>query len=482
MTSTLPQDTHNPTSNQDNSNRHVIDLTGPDQLRPTFPTTLPSQSVEYVNLESDDDEEEVQFIRETGPASRPNNGHGEPSSSSSPSSRTTFESLYNYMAGAGSFIRTRTSPAASRRMPFVRRFHPFDFESESNPFLVSLENENNNNYANGSRRQMFPAGGGSSTSARRRSAMVAAAAAAAAASSNMETSEAHRTANIADSVMDYDDFPYINQALGHVHTIFDRVNRTFSYYGGTGGGGGSSGTTPAATRRQRGRNQSSIRHERGDQHIHENMFDNSGRTSATIQQLSPRSMMVQQMIQNEMLAWALTTTQHDAVEAPPPHARAATSKRNSKQDVSTELPSGFTRTVEATTRLACPRCKLDFGTAEKTGGVTKLYVIMGCGHVICQDCVEPLFQKKVYTKSASSSMSLSSTAKASLSSYVKTRRMAATGKGKGKGKARDTETETETEAEAGPRAGTGPGTGTEGGSGATNESTAEDSQEPPFKM
>ncbi|KAF8984497.1 hypothetical protein BGZ46_007864 [Entomortierella lignicola] len=56
---------------------------------------------------------------------------------------------------------------------------------------------------------------------------------------------------------------------------------------------------------------------------------------------------------------------------------------------------GYTKTISQDVIIACPGCKNEFGHDNQS---VKLWVIVGCGHVICHNCSESLFRSKVINK------------------------------------------------------------------------------------
>ncbi|KAG0325756.1 hypothetical protein BGZ99_000201 [Dissophora globulifera] len=77
---------------------------------------------------------------------------------------------------------------------------------------------------------------------------------------------------------------------------------------------------------------------------------------------------------------------------------------------------GYTKSLNAEVTIACPVCCLELGHKGKEN--TKLWVVVGCGHVICDDCVEGIFMSKVAVKGS------------------KARRSSISKRSKGKGKAK----------------------------------------------
>ncbi|KAI1316344.1 hypothetical protein EDD11_010058 [Mortierella claussenii] len=77
---------------------------------------------------------------------------------------------------------------------------------------------------------------------------------------------------------------------------------------------------------------------------------------------------------------------------------------------------GHTKSLNKTIIVACPVCKKELGHGGKEN--TKLWVVIGCGHVICDECIEGMFVSKVTIKAS--------------------RRQSLSRKSKGKGKARMT--------------------------------------------
>lgn len=174
--------------------------------------------------------------------------------------------------------------------------------------------------------------------------------------------------------MEFDDFPFFDHALGHVHSLLDRVNRTVTEM-----------YTPSR-RTARLPTGGPIRHARS-------------RTAHAPRRL-PRALQTRLGglggLDDEFFAWAYT--QQESLETVRWGEATVPHPPSTRQKPEAEVAPGYTRSVDADTRLACPSCCNEFGIAEQTGGVTKLFVIMGCGHVICHDCVEPLFLKKTAIK------------------------------------------------------------------------------------
>ncbi|KAF9945373.1 hypothetical protein BGZ65_010833, partial [Modicella reniformis] len=75
-------------------------------------------------------------------------------------------------------------------------------------------------------------------------------------------------------------------------------------------------------------------------------------------------------------------------------AATTTSSQPSRPPV--EARPGFTKTLSGNVRVMCPMCCLEFG--HKGKDKTTLWVIMGCGHVVCGDCVDDIFMSKVAIK------------------------------------------------------------------------------------
>ncbi|KAF9909180.1 hypothetical protein BX616_011259 [Lobosporangium transversale] len=58
---------------------------------------------------------------------------------------------------------------------------------------------------------------------------------------------------------------------------------------------------------------------------------------------------------------------------------------------------GYTKSLNKNVTIACPICQNELGHAGKEN--TKLWVLVGCGHVICDECIEGIFMTKVAIKS-----------------------------------------------------------------------------------
>ncbi|KAI8363154.1 hypothetical protein B0O80DRAFT_432858 [Mortierella sp. GBAus27b] len=76
-------------------------------------------------------------------------------------------------------------------------------------------------------------------------------------------------------------------------------------------------------------------------------------------------------------------------------------RREQQERVATPRPpptvrQGFTKTLGGDVRIICPMCRNELG--HKGGPNTTLWVVMGCGHVVCEDCVENIFISKVVIK------------------------------------------------------------------------------------
>ncbi|KAF9999915.1 hypothetical protein BGZ79_006493 [Entomortierella chlamydospora] len=88
-----------------------------------------------------------------------------------------------------------------------------------------------------------------------------------------------------------------------------------------------------------------------------------------------------------------------------PEAQAST--MNAEQDEPEHKPlvparPGHTKTLSQDVILACPVCKNELGYGKEN---TKLWVVIGCGHVICGDCIESVFLSKVMKKKPASKKS-----------------------------------------------------------------------------
>ncbi|KAG0047817.1 hypothetical protein BGZ83_007214 [Gryganskiella cystojenkinii] len=66
--------------------------------------------------------------------------------------------------------------------------------------------------------------------------------------------------------------------------------------------------------------------------------------------------------------------------------------------VQDESSSGLTKIISADTVIVCPGCRLPFGHSGTEH--TQLWVVWGCGHVICGECVDGLFVTKTEVKSS----------------------------------------------------------------------------------
>ncbi|KAF8924929.1 hypothetical protein EDD21DRAFT_374749 [Dissophora ornata] len=84
---------------------------------------------------------------------------------------------------------------------------------------------------------------------------------------------------------------------------------------------------------------------------------------------------------------------------------------------------GHTKTLNPDVTVACPMCQLELGHRGKEN--TKLWVVVGCGHVICDDCIDGIFVSKIAIKG------------------TKARRPSVSKKAKGKGKAKWTDADEE---------------------------------------
>ncbi|KAI9232168.1 hypothetical protein MVEG_05580 [Podila verticillata NRRL 6337] len=355
---TIPQDTHTSSSSQggssSSSSTNVIDLTGPEQPRTLFPSSLPSQTIEYVNLDSDEEQDEVQFIRQTQPSipsTSSNAGSSRISASASSTSQTPrspFDSLFDYML--------HDSHTSSTQTPFARgAFHPLDYESPTNPYLTRLQNLSSYEDDTG-----FSSGAG----VRGRAEVGAGAGGAG------ETGGTGGVRAGTGSTLLHFDFEYLDHALTPMQSLLHRMSQTVT------------GMYTPSRRGGRHPTGGPIRHTRP-------RFQSAPRRL-------PRSLQPHVgPDEDEFLAWAYA--QQESLETGRWEETTIPTRPSTKKP-EVEVAPGYTRSVDANTRLACPSCSNEFGMAEKSGGMTKLFVIMGCGHVICQDCVEPLFLKKTAIK------------------------------------------------------------------------------------
>ncbi|KAK3809248.1 MAG: hypothetical protein J3Q66DRAFT_353271 [Benniella sp.] len=92
-------------------------------------------------------------------------------------------------------------------------------------------------------------------------------------------------------------------------------------------------------------------------------------------------------------------------EDPPFHpvhreVRQSLAEQQERERAQARLPTparpGFTKTLGENIKIICPLCREEFG--RKRGDNTTLWVIIGCGHVVCGDCVETIFVSKVAIK------------------------------------------------------------------------------------
>ncbi|KAG0249888.1 hypothetical protein BG011_008849 [Mortierella polycephala] len=102
-----------------------------------------------------------------------------------------------------------------------------------------------------------------------------------------------------------------------------------------------------------------------------------------------------------------------------------------KDDKPVIVRPGHTKSISTDVTIACPVCRKELGHQGKDS--TKLWVVVGCGHVVCNDCVEELFITRTAIKTPSSAS--------------KGRRNSASTRSKGKGKARAMDDEQEHEAQ-----------------------------------
>ncbi|KAG0072713.1 hypothetical protein BGZ92_004020, partial [Podila epicladia] len=113
---------------------------------------------------------------------------------------SSFDSLFDYM------LHDSYTPAQT---PFARgAFHPLDYESPTNPYLTRL-------------RSLLPDDEhGSTSEARGRGGAEAGAGPGPGAGVGAGAGMGGL------SMMEFNDFPFFDHALGHVHSLLDRVNRT----------------------------------------------------------------------------------------------------------------------------------------------------------------------------------------------------------------------------------------------------------------
>ncbi|KAF9429874.1 hypothetical protein BGZ94_009136 [Podila epigama] len=345
---TNPSDRGGPSSS---NSSNVIDLTVPETVPPVYPTMLPSQSIEYVVVDSDeDDDEEVRFIRQTQPQPRTRRN----SLSSfhleweNPWTPPSYPSLFEYMRSDND----RRHGPAGRRI-----FHPLsfqDFESSMDPLLRQLEMGNG--------RANEGAQGSNSTPA---------------------------TAATVDNFEE----PFIHaMAMERVQGLLQRVDQAVTGMFGV--------RTPTRRAPRRTDRQNAVRRRLSAARALAAMGGGDvggvGGAGGALASRLPRTLHNHNHnhFEEQFLAWA----GRDRGAADETRRRADADAPASRLKRKAEVAPGYTRSVYAHTRLACPRCSVEFGTAEMNGGETKLWVIMGCGHVICDDCVEPLFTRRVPVK------------------------------------------------------------------------------------
>ncbi|KAG0227615.1 hypothetical protein BGW41_003724 [Actinomortierella wolfii] len=80
-----------------------------------------------------------------------------------------------------------------------------------------------------------------------------------------------------------------------------------------------------------------------------------------------------------------------------PTASGQTHNRTSK--IVSARP-GYTKTLDSEPILACPKCLREFDSDKADGKELKVSMIVGCGHVICNDCAEAMFLAKKPLKKA----------------------------------------------------------------------------------
>ncbi|GJJ71260.1 hypothetical protein EMPS_03610 [Entomortierella parvispora] len=97
---------------------------------------------------------------------------------------------------------------------------------------------------------------------------------------------------------------------------------------------------------------------------------------------------------DEIDFYRLHQEMEDRAQAVAAEARAAAAA--SRPDTTDELEPGFTKALTVDTVVICPACQLPFGHSGVE--TAELWVIWGCGHVICGDCVDSLFITKTEIK------------------------------------------------------------------------------------
>ncbi|KAG0201408.1 hypothetical protein BGX33_010343 [Mortierella sp. NVP41] len=116
----------------------------------------------------------------------------------------------------------------------------------------------------------------------------------------------------------------------------------------------------------------------------------------------------------------------DFFDGAPPAATEAEMERerNAIETKPVVTRPGFTKTIDPNTVIACPLCTKEFG--HESDKMPKLWVIVGCGHVVCGPCAEEIFITRKAIKGSTTTRSGSNSG----------RRMSLSRKTKGKGKAK----------------------------------------------
>ncbi|KAF9115485.1 hypothetical protein BGX27_007614 [Mortierella sp. AM989] len=86
------------------------------------------------------------------------------------------------------------------------------------------------------------------------------------------------------------------------------------------------------------------------------------------------------------------------VQSPEEQAQAPTmDTEQGESERKPQIPArlGYTKSLDQDVIIACPVCKNELGHRKED---TKLWVVVGCGHVICDDCIESIFLFKVMLK------------------------------------------------------------------------------------
>ncbi|KAF9188833.1 hypothetical protein BGZ51_000291 [Haplosporangium sp. Z 767] len=359
----------------------VIDLTVPEPPRIIHPRTLPSESIEIVEINSDDDtphwndeeEDEVQFVRET-PAESSSGV-----SNNRNNNRIPMESLlFRYFDNR----EPHTSPPISRETRQDRRRRTPRAQSELRRTLAM---------AMGSQPQRTP---------------------------TPTPNSRHTTAGSLPSVAPYD----ILDIHHHQHLHRHRRQRS-------------------SPRQEATNMRSFLRH-----YIHgivQRRQRAIGGLFATGHS-APGNMWEPGLFLGGSLHYHHHDHQGSLPEFDPafyepffeddvPAPRDTEEMNHNKDDKPVIVRPGHTKTISADVIIACPVCQKELGHQGKDS--TKLWVVVGCGHVICNDCVEELFITKTAIKAPSSA------------SKGRRNSVLARSKGKGKGKARamDDEQEHETQ-------------------------------------